>query len=167
MQSINTVIKFIWLLSILVFLGALFYGYYLLPDVVCIRFSAQGAPTEYWERKYVFYAFVGAFALLNVLILVIDKLFSLIPHSLKPIPNKKFWLQSEASKETLHFVFSNWFYSLLFAVNISILATLGVIWWVNYEIQSSILQYSWVPKAIIAILTLWVVYLPLRLFISK
>lgn len=167
MQSINTVIKFIWLLSILLFLGALFYGYYLLPDVVCIRFSAQGSPTEYWERKHVFYAFVGAFALLNVLILVIDKLFSLIPNPLKPIPNKQFWLHSETSKETLHFVFSNWFYSLLFIVNIAILGVFGVIWKVNYDIQSSILQYAWLPKVIICVLALWVVYLPVRLFISK
>ena len=167
MQSINTVIKFIWLLSIVLFLAAILYGYYLLPDVVCIKFSAQGSPTEYWDRKHVFYAFVGVFALLNVLILVIEKLFSLLPSTSKPIPNKSFWTQSPETKEILHFVFSNWFYSLLFMINISILAVFGVIWIVNYDIRSSILQYAWVPWTIITMFTLWIIYLPVRLFINK
>jgi hypothetical protein len=167
MQSANLFLKFLWFLSLLLFLSALFYGYYLLPDVVCVQFGSNGSPLEYWERKYVFYVFVFSFALFNGVLLILEKFFSLLPATKKSIFQRDFWLGNSETKEILGLLISNWFYSFLILLNISILISFGVIWKVNYDMQSNILQYSWAFWVISGTLFLWILCLPIRLSIPK
>lgn len=167
MQSVNRIIKFLWVLSLLFFLGILLYGYYLLPDVVCIRFDANGSPLDYIERKKVFYGFASVFATFNILLISLEKFMLLLPNRIKPVPNKSYWLSSDETKLGLNYVLSDWFYTFSVAINLCILLVYYSFGKVNIEMQSSILQYSWVLPTCGTILLLWIVYLPIRLSISK
>ena len=167
MQSSNIIIKFLWFVSILAFLFVLLYGYYLLPDVVCIKFSSNGSALEYWERKYIFYVFTGTFSLFNVLMLALEKMYFMLPYSKRAIPNKRFWISSEEKRQRSTFIVSSWVYSFLTVINFSIIGTFGVIWKVNYTMQSNINEYSWVFILIATTLALWIIYLPGRLSINK
>ncbi len=167
MRSTNLILKFLWFLSLFLVLAGLFYGYYLLPDVVCVKFSHTGSPLEYWERKYIFYVFAFTFVLFNVLLLATEKFFQLLPDSKKPLINRVFWLSSPETKEGIGLLISSWFYSFIFILNVSMLAVFGVVWKVNYDIQSNILQYTWLLWILIGLFASWIAYLPIRLSISK
>jgi hypothetical protein len=167
MLSISRVIQFLWVFTILLFLAFFFYGYYLLPDVVCVRFTSNGMPDLYWDRTYLFYVFAGALTVFNVLFLAIEKVLGMVPISLRIFPNKAFWTSSEENVEAVGFIGSNWLYSFMSILNMSILAVFGVFWKVNFDVQSNILNYGWVTWLILSVLGVWIVYLPIRLFISK
>jgi hypothetical protein len=167
MKSVNRIIKFLWVLSLLFFIGGLLYGYYLLPDVVCVKFDPSGNPVDYVERKHAFFGFSGVFALFNILLIALEKFTLLLPHRFKPVFNKSYWLSSDETKEGLDFVLSDWFYSFSIAINTCIFVTYYIFGKVNIEMHSSILQYAWVVPVFSTVLLLWILYLPFRLSISK
>jgi hypothetical protein len=167
MLSINRVIKFIWILSLLLFTSGLLYGYYLVPDAVCISFDSNGNPTDYIERKNAFYGFAAVFAFFNILIMSLERFFLLIPNRMKPVPNKAYWLSTEETNQALNFVLSDWFYSFLTIINLCFIIIYYVFTKINRDLQSSILQYSWVLPVCSVLIVAWITYLPFRLFISK
>ena len=167
MLSVNRVVKFLWIISLLLFLSGLLYGYYILPDAVCFKFDPNGFPLDYMPRKNAFYIFSGICGTFNILILLIERLVLMIPNRLKPVPNKEFWLATQENQDALNYVLSNWFYSFLAVLNTSLLLVFYSFAKVNSNFQSNITQYFWVYQAITIILILWVLYLPVRLFISK
>ncbi|HAR20747.1 MAG TPA: hypothetical protein DCR46_08790 [Cytophagales bacterium] len=167
MKSVNRIIKFLWVLSLLFFVGVLLYGYYLLPDVVCVQFDAAGNPIDYVERKKAFYGFSGVFALFNVLLLTLEKFTLLLPNRLKPVPNKSYWLGNEETKQGLQYVLSDWFYGFSAFLNCWILVFFFLFGKINIDMHSSLLQYAWVMPTFITMLLLWILYLPIRLSISK
>ena len=167
MLSVNRVIKFIWILSLLLFTSGLLYGYYLVPDAVCISFDSNGNPTDYIERKNAFYGFAAVFAFFNILIMSLERFFLLIPNRMKPVPNKTYWLSTEETNQGLNFVLSDWFYSFLTIINLCFIIIYYVFTKINRDLQSSILQYSWVLPVCSILIVAWIIYLPFRLFISK
>ena len=167
MLSVNRVIKSIWILSLFIFTFVLLYGYYLLPDAVCISFDLKGNPTDYIERKKAFYGFASVFAFFNILVVFLDRFFLLIPNRIKPVPNKAYWLSTEETNQALNFVLSDWFYSFLTIINLCFIIIYYAFTKINRDFQSSILQYSWVLPVCSILIAAWVIYLPLRLYISK
>jgi len=167
MLSVNRVIKFIWILSLLLFTSVLLYGYYLVPDAVCVSFDSNGNPIDYIERKKAFYGFAGIFAFFNILVMALERFFILIPNRMKPVPNKAYWLSTEETNQALNFVLSDWFYSFLAVINLCFIIIYYVFTKINRDIQSSILQYSWLLPVCSIFIIAWIIYLPFRLFINK
>ena len=167
MLSVNRVIKFLWILSLIIFLSGLLYGYYILPDAVCIHFDSKGDPMEYIARKNAFYFFSGICAGFNILLLILERLVLLIPDRLKPIPNKSFWLSNDETRQALNFTLSNWFFTFAIILNTCLLGCFYAFTKVNSNFQSSIFQYYWIFQTVTVIIILWIIYLPVRLFISK
>ena len=167
MLSVNRVIKFLWIFSLFIFLGALFYGYYLLPDVVCVKFDAYGMAQEYVPRANAFYFFVTICGVFNLLLVTIERLLMLLPDTLKPIPNKTFWLKDKETKIALNYVISDWFYGFAAILNACLLACFYVFATVNLKTQSNILQFQWLWATIASIILLTIIYFIVRLNISK
>ena len=167
MLSVNRVIKFLWVISLILFLAGLLYGYYILPDAICFKFDSYGFPMDYMPRKNAFYIFTGICGSYNILIILIEKLILMIPNRLKPVLNKIYWLSTQETQNGLNFVLSNWFYSFLVILNVCLFVVFYAFAKVNSNFQSNIIQYFWVFQAITIILVLWILYLPVRLFISK
>lgn len=167
MLSVNRVIKFIWIFSLLTFTSVLLYGYYLVPDAVCFNFDSNGNPIDYIERKKAFYAFAIVFAVFNILLISLERFILLVPNRLKPVPNKAYWISTEETNQALNFVLSDWFYSFLTILNLCFIIVYYVFTKINRDIQSSILQYSWVLPVCCVFILIWIFYLPVRLSISK
>lgn len=167
MVAVNRILKFLWLLSLLFFFANLFYGYYVLPDVVCTQFDAFGNPVEYTDRKNVFYFFIGVVGILNILITLLEKTILMIPNRYKPVPNKVYWLSSDERQSALNFILSDWLYSLGAIFNLCITYSVFVFWLVNTDIQKNILSFTWLLPTIAVILLITLIYLPIRLTISK
>ncbi len=167
MLSVNRVVKFLWIISLILFLAGLLYGYYILPDAICFKFDHNGYPLDYMPRKNAFYIFSGICGIFNFLILLIERLVLMVPNRLKPVPNKIYWLQDQETENGLNFVLSNWFYSFLAVLNTCLLLVFYCFAKVNSNFQSNIVQYFWVFQAVTILLILWILYLPIRLFINK
>lgn len=70
----NRFFKFFWIISILLFFGALLLVYAFLPDRVGIHANAGGMPDEFIKREIFFYTCLITFIVTNALLYLLYKL---------------------------------------------------------------------------------------------
>jgi uncharacterized membrane protein len=77
LSSVNRLIKFFWLISLVIFFAALLLVYAFLPDRVAIHANTAGMPDEFIARESFFYFSLIGFVGANVLLYVLRKLLLL------------------------------------------------------------------------------------------
>ena len=104
----SPLVKFIYYLSVVFFLGILFYSYYQFPEFVAVGYSHNTGMKEYIGREALFYYGAGAFFLFNVLLSILKFLLPSTPFRFLFFPNRDFWLSSIELREALQRVITVW-----------------------------------------------------------
>ncbi|EMR02195.1 DUF1648 domain-containing protein [Cesiribacter andamanensis] len=73
----NRLLKFFWLISLVVFFGALLLVYAFLPDRVAIHANTAGMPDEFVARELFFWTSLLGFVGVNALLYILRKLLLL------------------------------------------------------------------------------------------
>ena len=155
----------IWrILSILGLLFALFNSYVSYPGEVAIRFDELSQPVQFIGRETLFYIAVAIFLVNNTLVNAVARLFPRIPTAQVLVPNKQVWANHRAK---LNVVMTNWFYTLMAAINTILALGLMVLSFLNRSARSiRPIDYAWLLPLSTAILIIVLVALPVRLFMK-
>lgn len=154
--------KYLWILSMLGFLGVLLATYVQLPDPVEISTLDNGRPDYYVEREPYFYIAFGVMLFLNVCLLVGGNLFIHVSPSF-PFPMKKFWLQNKDTQKVLKGIFKGWFRGIAFCLNLFMMVILTIIF--NYndpDFNFEYLDFFLAPAGILTVIWLMTLFVALN-----
>lgn len=114
----SPLVKFTYYVSVLFFLGSLFFTYYQFPAAVAIGYSDNVGMNVFKPKTELFYIGAGVFFLFNILVLVLKKMVPALPFSLFAFPNKTFWLADREARAAFLKVLDVWFDSFGILLNL-------------------------------------------------
>lgn len=162
-MSIDHFASRVWrILSIVAFGISLLFIYRGLPDPTAVHFGETGRGDGFLPKEEVFYLTAGIITVLNVLALLLIKTIDKIPSE-----NWSQWLPVFAEKGNLAIksTFINWLHFFPAIINSYIILVLRALLMLNDE-RTYQTDYSYLPQLGIVFILVWLIYLPLRLFIS-
>ncbi|TAG53912.1 MAG: hypothetical protein EAZ27_09940 [Cytophagales bacterium] len=160
-------VKFLYYISILFFFFTLLFAYYQLPDYVPIGINLKDKLKEFKSKSFLFYWSVGLFFVINVWIIVLKIIIKMVPFSLLPFPNKKFWMSSSDHREGLVNAHLVWFNSFATIFNVFLGALSIIMVLVNVLEYGSFDRYEIIVYSFMFLISFWWVVLVGRLFINK
>jgi hypothetical protein len=139
------IIKGVWFLSLMAFLGAFMYIYASLPDTILLL---EGDSDIEVSRGTIFYSFLAIGGITNMLVFVVSRLFS-------PDQNR----------------FKTWFYGLVITLNLFFIVALAFINLYNSTEKFDYSSIGYVIYGSISLVAIWVaswpVYTVFRKNVSK
>lgn len=141
--------------------------YYSLPNPVAIHFSAVGQADEYVDKSVLFYVAGIFIVLFNVLLSLATRFIFSIPAHFFPMPNRNSWLADKESRFYFMSLLRNWLNSFIFIGNILLFACLFILLKLNSATIANPADYSWIMFAGMAVLLLWLFFLPVRLLMRS
>jgi len=109
-------LKYLYVLSVLVFSAVQMVTFPLLPQTMASHFSIHMTPNGYMPKLQYFISVVSTFALINLLSLVVTALLPGIPSPLINAPKRQFWMRPE-NKPAFIDIMKERFYGFLFIIN--------------------------------------------------
>jgi len=167
MRPLYLVIRLLKMLTWLGTLVVLLYTYYYLPDKIAIHYNEIGVPDNFLSREAFFYVAAFFIILLNVLLSLIGRLLLGLPKQALMVPNRPYWLANADNQEKLMYILRNWINSLATALNVYILAMIFITLRLHTNQRVFLSDYTWMLFAGLAIIIIWIVYLPIRLRSTK
>lgn len=132
MYSLLRVVRYVWFLSFIVFMGLLLLMYASLPERLRIPLSSNGQ-TAFFSRDVFFYVSAFLLLFLNVAIHVISSLYAFMPSWLLLIPQKNYWTESFSRRKELLRVLKMWTKGILLLINFFLLALAAHVYSLNAE----------------------------------
>ncbi|MGD1842073.1 MAG: hypothetical protein ACFB0B_14435 [Thermonemataceae bacterium] len=153
-------------LSLLVFIAALLFVYYSLPEMVSLEFNQFQQPINGLPKEYVFYIATFFVVLFNMILTFFVRFFQDIPLRRLNVPNQAFWLRDKISREHFFYVIQSWAYSFMLVVNLYTCYILYRLYNINlYQQQDS---HLWIEIGIFGMIFLgWLSFLFFRFRIKK
>lgn len=163
----SSIIRFVYYLSIVVFIALLMFSYYQLPTTVAIGYSQNIEMKVYQTKEWYFYVAAGVFMGFNVVILMAKSVLKRFPYSYLPVINKEFWQQDTEHKEYVAKIYDTWVNSLAICSNAMLSYIVFSLYMINVLESGTFATYVpfvWVFMGIIAI---WWVVLPIRFAVKN
>lgn len=152
-------------LSIALFIVALFLCYTNLPDTVAVHFAPDGSPDGYLGRESVFYATGGLMLVLNVLLMLLARSFANLPDRAAAVLGTTAWKPYPGA---LRGALRNWLLLGVAGINAFLALCLNALAELN-DAQSpeTVFDYRYLLTVGVALLGAWLLYLPLRLWLTR
>lgn len=112
------IIKYLWVLSLLGFLGVNLYVYALLPDKVNAFAYGNTGENSFISKSDFFYISMSILLFGNILLVLLGNLISMNSPAILPLPNKTAWVSSKENIRNLYQRFKYWLQGIGFIVNI-------------------------------------------------
>lgn len=152
-------------LSIALFVVALFMCYTNLPDTVAVHFAPDGSPDGYLGRESVFYATGGLMLGFNVLLLVLARSIANLPDRAVGVLGTAPW---QPYPDALRGALRNWLFLGMAALNVFLTLCLNALSELNDSTGTeTVFNYRWLLPLGAALLLGWLLYLPVRLGLTK
>lgn len=160
-------IRFLKIISLLVFVLLLFVAYYYLPPQTAIRFDEFEVAETYVDKATVFYASGLVILLFNMALSVLAKLIFSVPVKLFAFPNRTYWAADRENQREFHEIIRDWLNSLVALVNIFSAFCLYALLQINTNHERLAANFAWLLPVGGALLAGWLFFLPIRLLIKK
>jgi uncharacterized membrane protein len=152
-------------LSIALFIVALFMCYTNLPDTVAVHFAPDGSPDGYLGRESVFYATGGLMVVLNVLLVVLARSLANLPDQTVALLGPAPW---HPHPEALKGALRNWLFLGVAALNVFLALCLNALAELNDSTGTeTVFNYRYLLTVGAASLLAWLLYLPARLWLTR
>ncbi|PWJ42342.1 hypothetical protein [Sediminitomix flava] len=148
-------IKYVWGLSLLLFLGFSLLMYVYLPEKVNLNIDLPSGEGVYLFRGDFFYTSMAVLLLFNIGLTIFGNAILYVPYNLIMIPNKKYWLSNVERKNQLIEKSKSWTKGMATFINIFLLATVTQIFSQNTEYNYAIDSVFYVIPIIIIF---WIFY---------
>jgi hypothetical protein len=135
------ILKGIWFLSLLVFLVVFIYDYAALPENITL---GEGESALSMSRDGLFYAFIGAVAIINMLVFVVTRLF--------------------AEKNT---DFKSWFYGMVAILNLFFIVAISFIGLLNSNERFDYERIGIIIYGSVGLIAVWAMGWPILVFLRK
>lgn len=162
-MSIDYFVSRVWrIVSMVAFGITLLFVYRGLPDPAAVHFGETGRGDGFLPKEEIFYLTAGIVTVLNVLALLLIKSVANVPEQ---IWGKIFRVFSEKGDATIKNTLINWLHFLPALINSFLIIVFRVLLLLNDQ-RTYNEDYTYVPKLGIVLLLVWLIYLPIRLFLS-
>lgn len=159
-------IKFLKIITIILFLVLLFIGYFYLPPNVAIHYTEAGQPDGYIDKPTFFYASGIFVVIFFTAVSLLARIIFSIPAKLFPMPNRNYWLTDQDTSNEFSEIVRDWLNSLTIIVNILASLCIYALLKINTA-ETAVADFRWILTAGILFLLGWILFLPLRLLIKK
>ncbi|NME68189.1 hypothetical protein [Flammeovirga aprica] len=148
-------IKFIWALSLFIFLGYSLLAYIYFPDSgVMVMGATENESAMVMSKSDFFYSSMGILLFINVALAGLGASVLHLPQQLILVPNKAKWLQSKETQQQLLESIKGWTKGLATLINGLLLTTLGVIYRTQgHDIEAPKVEYS--PMVFSILIGVW------------
>ena len=163
MKISTFVIRVFRVLSLILFVLALFRTYLNLPGQVTVHYDALGTPDGFINKTQLFYGLAIFVVVLNVLLSVLALYVPAVPVRVWRMPHRDHW---RVHKRLFVEIVTHWLFTLILLLNVFVTLSLLVLWWLNTNEKSSVQSFGWVLGLGVLLLLGWAVALPLRLSIK-
>jgi uncharacterized membrane protein len=162
-MSIDHFVSRIWrILSMVAFGFTLLFVYRGLPDPAAVHFGETGRGDGFLPKEEIFYLTAGIVTILNVLALLLIKSVASVPEN---VWGKIFNIFASKGDATIKTTLINWLHYLPALINTFLILVFRVLLQLN-DLRTYDSDYTYVPKLGIILLFVWLIYLPIRLFLS-
>ncbi len=100
-------IKFLWMLSMLAVMGVLLYENVILQPPITLKIDDTGGVFNLTKNGF-FYLFLAAIVVFNGILLILGTVIPTLPEKFLPLPKRKFWSSSQATRKILLKNFKLW-----------------------------------------------------------
>ena len=162
-MSIEYFVARVWrILSMVAFGFTLLFVYRGLPDPSAVHFGETGRGDGFLPKDEIFYLSAGIVTALNVLSLLLIKSVMNVPEN---VWGKLFIVFASKGESVIKSTLVNWLHFLPALINTFLIVVFRVLLLLNDQ-RTYNEDYSYVPKLGIILLLLWLLYFPIRLFLS-
>jgi len=162
-MSIDHFVSRVWrILSMVAFGITLLFVYRGLPDPAAVHFGETGRGDGFLPKEEIFYLTAGIVTVLNVLALLLIKSVSNVP---EVVWGNLFKVFASKGDQNIKNTLINWLHYLPALINTFLILVFRVLLLLNDQ-RTYDADYTYVPKLGIILLLLWLMYLPIRLFLS-
>jgi hypothetical protein len=162
-MSIEYFVARVWrILSMVAFGFTLLFVYRGLPDPSAVHFGETGRGDGFLPKDEIFYLSAGIVTALNVLSLLLIKSVMNVPEN---VWGKLFIVFASKGESVIKSTLINWLHFLPALINTFLIVVFRVLLLLNDQ-RTYNEDYSYVPKLGIILLLLWLLYFPIRLFLS-
>lgn len=152
-------------LSILLFIVAFFLTYLGLPDLVAVHFAPTGQADGFLGRESIFYLVGGLMVGFNVLFSILAQRVQNLPDAALGVLGTVRWQSYPAA---LRLTLRSWLYLGVAALNVFLTLCLNALSELNdAQTNETVFEYRWLLTLGAALLLAWLLYLPLRLGLTK
>lgn len=167
MKAAYLLLRFLKVASLIAFIILLFIAYYYMPPQVAVHFNDVGRADRYIDKALLFYASGIFIILFNVILSITARFVFTVPAQLFPMPNRKYWLADKENKQEFHEILRDWLNSFVIIGNGLLFLLLFVLMKLNRIDDADASEYSWILFVSLAVLLVWIFFLPVRLMIRK
>ncbi len=162
-MSIDYFVSRVWrIISMVAFGITLLFVYRGLPDPAAVHFGETGRGDGFLPKEEIFYLTAGIVTVLNVLSLLLIKS---VDNVSELIWGKLFSVFADKGNLSIKKTLINWLHLLPALINSYLIIVFRVLLLLNDQ-RTYNEDYTYVPKLGIALLLIWLLYLPVRLFLS-
>lgn len=152
-------------LSIALFIAALFLCYTNLPDTVAVHFAPDGTPDGYLGRESIFYATGGLMLGFNVLLSLLARSFGNLPDRAVAVFGTTAW---QPHPGALRGALRHWLFLGAAALNGFLALCLNALAELNdSQSPETVFDYRYLLTVGMALLGVWLLYLPVRLWLTR
>ncbi|KXX71208.1 hypothetical protein [Flammeovirga sp. SJP92] len=150
-------IKFIWALSLFIFLGYSLLAYIYFPDSgVMVMGATETESAMVMSKSNFFYSSMGILLFINIVLAGLGASVLHLPQQLIMVPNKAKWLQTKEAQQQLLESVKGWTKGLATLINGLLLSTLGVIYRTQgHDIEAPKVEYS--PMVFSVLIFAWLI----------
>lgn len=162
-MSIDHFISRVWrILSMVAFGITLLFVYRGLPDPAAVHFGETGRGDGFLPKEEIFYLTAGIVTALNVLALLLIKSFANVPEA---VWGKLFYVFAAKGDQNIKNTLINWLHFLPALINTFLILVFRVLLLLNDQ-RTYDADYTYMPKLGIILILVWLIYLPIRLFLT-
>lgn len=162
-MSIDYFVSRVWrIVSMVAFGITLLFVYRGLPDPAAVHFGETGRGDGFLPKEEIFYLTAGIVTILNVLALLLIKSVSSVSEN---VWGKIFIVFASKGNTTIKSTLINWLHYLPALINTFLILVFRVLLQLN-DLRTYNSDYTYVPKLGIILILGWLLYLPIRLFLS-
>lgn len=162
-MSIDHFFSRVWrILSMGAFGITLLFVYRGLPDPAAVHFGETGRGDGFLPKEEIFYLTAGIVTVLNVLALLLIKSVSNVPAL---VWGKIFSVFASKGERNIKTTLINWLHFLPALINTFLILVFRVLLLLNDQ-RTYDADYTYVPKLGIILLLVWLLYLPVRLYLT-
>lgn len=162
-MSIDYFVSRAWrIVSMIAFGITLLFVYRGLPDPAAVHFGETGRGDGFLPKEEIFYLSAGIVTVLNVLALLLIKSVANISEQ---VWGNVFQVFASKGDATIKSTLTNWLHFLPAMINTYLILVFRVLLLLNDQ-RTYDADYTYIPKLGIVLILVWLLYLPIRLFLS-
>ncbi|MBB6460704.1 hypothetical protein [Flammeovirga kamogawensis] len=150
-------IKYLWTLSLFIYLGLNLLAYIYFPDSgVMVLHATEASEAVIMSKSDFFYASMGTLLFVDIALVILGGGILHLPKSLILLPNKNFWLKTKENRALLLEKTKGWTKGLATLFNLLMLTTLGLIYGTQgHDMDAIRIEYS--PIIISVLILVWII----------